>query len=74
MTMRMTTMKGTPSHPLHMRLLPCLKRSSKKPPPVENGPQELDDLDDLDDPNDDPNEGCSDMDEWFPQGGSNDRD
>jgi peptidoglycan hydrolase CwlO-like protein len=32
---------------------------------VENGPHELDD---------DPNEGCSDMDEWFPQDGSNDRD
>jgi hypothetical protein len=39
--------------------------------PVDNGPQELDDLDDLDD---DPNEGHSDMDEWFPQDGSNDRD
>jgi hypothetical protein len=38
---------------------------------VENGPQELDDLDDLDD---DPNEGRSDMDEWVPQDGSNDRD
>jgi chromosome segregation ATPase len=31
--------------------------------PVENGPQELDDLGDLDD---DPNEGRFDMDEWFP--------
>jgi hypothetical protein len=39
--------------------------------PVENGPQELDGLDDLDD---DPNEGRSDMDEWFPQDVSNDRD
>jgi hypothetical protein len=39
--------------------------------PVENGPHELDDLDDLDD---DPNEGRSDMDEWFPEDGSNDRD
>jgi hypothetical protein len=39
--------------------------------PVENGPHELDDLDGLDD---DPNEGRSDMDEWFPQDGSNDRD
>jgi hypothetical protein len=39
--------------------------------PVENGPQELDDLDDLDD---DPNEVRSDMDEWFPQDESNDRD
>jgi hypothetical protein len=35
--------------------------------PVENGPQELDDLDD------DPNEGRSDMGEWFPEDGSNDR-
>jgi hypothetical protein len=43
----------------------------KEEAPVENGPQELDDLDDLDD---DPNEGRSDMDEWFTQDGSNDRD
>jgi hypothetical protein len=42
--------------------------------PVENGPQELDDLDNLDDLNDNPNEGRFDMDEWFPQDGSNDRD
>jgi hypothetical protein len=42
--------------------------------PVENGPQELDDLCDMDDPDDDPNEDHSDMDEWFPQDGSNDRD
>jgi hypothetical protein len=42
--------------------------------PVENGPQELDDLDDLNDLDDDPNEGRFDMDEWFPQDGSNDRD
>jgi hypothetical protein len=41
---------------------------------VENGPHELDDLDDLGDLDDDPNEGHSDMDEWFPQDGSNDRD
>jgi hypothetical protein len=39
--------------------------------PVENGPQELDDLGDLDEH---PNEGRSDMDEWFPLVGSNDRD
>jgi hypothetical protein len=31
-------------------------------------------MDDLDDPDDDPNEGRSDMDEWFPEYGSNDRD
>jgi hypothetical protein len=42
--------------------------------PVENGPHELDDLDDLDYLDDDPNEGCSEMDEWFPEDGSNDRD
>jgi hypothetical protein len=42
--------------------------------PMENGPRELDDLDDLGDLDDDPNEGCSDMDEWFPQDGSNNRD
>jgi hypothetical protein len=42
--------------------------------PVENGSQELDDLDDLGDLDEDPNEGRSDMDEWFPQDGSIDRD
>jgi hypothetical protein len=42
--------------------------------PVENGPQELDNLDNLDDLDDDPNKGRFDMDEWFPQDGSNDRD
>jgi hypothetical protein len=41
---------------------------------VENGPQELDDLDDLSDLDEDPNEGHSNVDEWFPQDGSNDRD
>jgi hypothetical protein len=40
--------------------------------PVENDPHELDGLDDLDDLDDDPSEGLSDMDEWFPQDGSND--
>jgi hypothetical protein len=42
--------------------------------PVENGPQELGDLDDLGDLDEDPNEGRSDVDEWFPQDGSNNRD
>jgi hypothetical protein len=42
--------------------------------PVENGPQELDDLDDLGDLDEDTNEGRSDVEEWFPQDGSNDRD
>jgi hypothetical protein len=42
--------------------------------PVENGPQELDDFDDLGDLDEDPNECRSDMEEWFAQDGSNDRD
>jgi hypothetical protein len=42
--------------------------------PVEDGPHELDDLDDLGDLDEDPNEGRSDVEEWFPQDGSNDRD
>jgi hypothetical protein len=42
--------------------------------PVENGPQELDDLDDLGDLDEDPNEGRSDVDDSFPQDGSNNRD
>jgi hypothetical protein len=46
----------------------------KEEDPVENGPQELDDLDDLGDLDEDPIEGFSNVDEWFPQDGSNDRD
>jgi hypothetical protein len=42
--------------------------------PVENGPHELDDLDDLGDLDEDPNESRFDVEEWFPQDGSNDRD
>jgi hypothetical protein len=61
-------MKGTLSHPQHRRPLSCLRRSSK------NGPQELDDLDDLGNLDEDPNEGHSDVEEWFPQDGSNNRD
>jgi hypothetical protein len=37
----------------------------------ESPPRMMEDLDDLDD---DPNEGRSDMDDWFPEDGSNDRD
>jgi hypothetical protein len=37
----------------------------------ESPPRTMDDLDDLDD---DPNEGRSDMNEWFPEDGSNDSD
>jgi hypothetical protein len=46
----------------------------KEEVPMENGPQELDDLDDLGDLNEHPNEGRSDVDEWFRQDGSNDQD
>jgi hypothetical protein len=46
----------------------------ESPPMMVNGPQELDDLDDLDVLDDYPNEGRSDMDEWFPEDGSNDQD
>jgi hypothetical protein len=42
--------------------------------PVENGPHGMVDLDDLGDLDEDSKEGCSDMEEWFPQDGSNDRD
>jgi hypothetical protein len=42
--------------------------------PAENGPHDLDGFDDLDDLDDVPNEGHSDMDEWFPEDGSKDRD
>jgi hypothetical protein len=37
----------------------------------ESPPRMMEVFDDLDD---DPNEGCSDMDEWFPEDESNDRD
>jgi hypothetical protein len=46
----------------------------ESPPRKQNGQHELDDLDDLYDLDDDPNEGRSDMDEWFPKDGSNDQD
>jgi hypothetical protein len=50
------------------------KEIIKEEDPMENGPQELDDLDDLGDLDEDPNEGRSNVDEWFPWDGSNDRD
>jgi hypothetical protein len=31
-------------------------------------------MEDMDDLDDDPNEGRSNMDEWFPEGGNNNRD
>jgi hypothetical protein len=45
----------------------------KEEDPMENGLHELDDLDDLGDLDEDLNEGRSDIEEWFPQDGSNDR-
>jgi hypothetical protein len=61
--------------PPQLRLFNMIMRDYKESPPrMENGPQELNDLDVLDDLDDDPNEGRSDMDEWFPKDGSNDRD
>jgi hypothetical protein len=54
------------------RLFNMIMRDYEESPPrMENGLNELDDLYDLDD---DPHEGRSDMDEWFPEDGSNDRD
>jgi hypothetical protein len=50
------------------------KEIGEEEDPMENGPQELDDLDDLGDLDEGPNEGHSDVDEWFPKVGSNDRD
>jgi hypothetical protein len=57
-----------------MMRVTMMKGIIKEEDPVENGPQELDDLDDLGDLDEDPNERCSDVDEWFPQDGSNNRD
>jgi hypothetical protein len=61
--------------PPQPRLFNMIMRDYEESPPrMENGPHELDDLDDLYDIDDDPNEGRSNMDEWFPEDGSNDRD
>jgi hypothetical protein len=51
-----------------------LEEIVKDEDPVENCPHELDDFDDLGDLDEDPNEGHSDVEELFPQDGSNDRD
>jgi hypothetical protein len=61
-----------PSQP---RLFNMIMRDYEESPPrMENGPLELDNLDDLYDLDDDSNEGCSNMDEWFLEDRSNDRD
>jgi hypothetical protein len=60
---------------LQPRLFNMIMRDyEERPSRMENGLHELDDLDDLYDLDDDPNEGRSDMAEWFPEDGSNDRD
>jgi hypothetical protein len=50
----------------HLRLYHALMRDYEESPP-----RMMDDFDDLDD---DPNEVRSDLDKWFPEDGSNDRD
>jgi hypothetical protein len=57
--MRMMTTKGMPLHPPAPVSTVVPEEIIEEEAPVENGPQELDDLDDLDD---DPNEGHSDKD------------
>jgi hypothetical protein len=64
-------MKETPSHP-PAPAPAAVPEEITEEDPVENGPQELDDLDDLGDLDEDPNEGHSDVDEWFSQDESND--
>jgi hypothetical protein len=65
---RMLMMEEMPPHPLllHHHLYHTLMRDYEEHPLWME-----DDFDDLDD---DPNDGRSDVDEWFPEGGSNDRD
>jgi hypothetical protein len=59
--------------PPHPHLFNMIMRDyDESSPRMENGLDELDNLDDLYDLDDDPNEGCSDMDEWFSEDRSND--
>jgi hypothetical protein len=61
--------------PPQLHLFNMIMRDYEESPlRMENGPLELNNLDNLYDLDDDPNEGRSNMDEWFPEGGSNDRD
>jgi hypothetical protein len=61
--------------PPQLHLFNMIMRDYEESPPrMENGPYELDDLDDLYDLDDDPNEGRSDIDEWFSEDESNDQD
>jgi hypothetical protein len=57
--------------PPQPRLINMITRDYEESPlRMQNDPHELDDLDDLDDPT----EADYDVDEWFPEDGSNDRD
>jgi hypothetical protein len=67
-------MKGMPSYPPAPTPAVVPEEIVEEEDPVEIGPHELDDLDDLGDLDGDPNEGRYDVEEWFPQYGTNDRD
>jgi hypothetical protein len=57
--------------PLQPHLFNMIMRDYEESPSrMANGPHELNDLDDLDDPT----EADYDVDEWFPEDGSNNRD
>jgi hypothetical protein len=57
--------------PLQPRLFNMIMRDYEESPSrMANGPHELNDLDDFDDPT----EADYDVDEWFPEDGSNNRD
>jgi hypothetical protein len=56
-----------PELPQHRIFNMIMRGYEESPPRMANGPHELDDLDD-------PTEADYDVDEWFPEDGSNDRD
>jgi hypothetical protein len=66
--------EGNAIAPLALAPAAVPKEIIEEEDPMENGPQELEDLDDLGDLDEDPNEGRSNVDECFPEDGSNDRD
>jgi hypothetical protein len=66
--------EGNAVAPLATVLAVVPKEIIEEEDPMVNGPHELDDLVDLGDLDEDPNEGHSDVEEWFLQDGSNDQD
>jgi hypothetical protein len=65
------TVTDAEPEPLQPRLFNMIMRDYEESPSrMANGPHELNDLDDLDDPT----EADYDVDEWFPEDGSNNRD